>query len=93
LLGFNYMKNIISAGAFTALQGFTGLADKSTGSSHSLDRQKWCRFLVELRQGGRIPTSNDVRDWFLQNGWYEDVAIDLVCEFEFACDLLAEAGI
>ena len=72
---------------------FSALANKSTGSSHPSDRDRWYEFLVAAHQARRDATSfaGMVGDWLELDGWSSEVAHDLVIEFEFAMGLLDRA--
>jgi hypothetical protein len=71
-----------------ALERFSALANKSTGSSHPSDKERWFQFLVMANQKeGRI-TTDLVRQTLLDQGWSSDRAYELMLEYEFARDLL-----
>lgn len=71
------------------LKAFSLGANKSTGSSHPMDRERWYDFLIALHRAGENPNVGLLRRWLVEEEkWPGDVAFDLVCEYEFAQDLL-----
>jgi hypothetical protein len=73
---------------FQALTAFSSLANKATGSSHPLDRQRWFEFLTLLHGSNSDLSTGLLQDWLILDGWSESVAFDLVIEFEFGIGLL-----
>lgn len=79
----------ISPEAAKALEAFSDLANKSTGSSHPLDQRRWLRFLILSHNGEKKVDGDRLRRWLIEvDGWDEDHALKLVIEYEFALDLL-----
>jgi hypothetical protein len=80
LLGFEATK---------ALQIFSSSANKNTGSSHPLDRDRWFKFLVLAhRESTKIDTHTLYRWLTEEEQWPEDQADKLAIEFEFSSGLL-----
>jgi len=79
----------VSLDAATALHRFSRAANKSTGSGHPLDRERWFQFLIQAhRDNSRLDTESLAR-WLIEiEGWDEDHAHELVIEYEFALALL-----
>lgn len=74
------------------LNVFSNCANKSTGSSHPMDRKRWFAFIVEAsRSKNEIDTEN-LRRLLMQQGWSDESALDLVIEFEFGRDLIEHMG-
>jgi hypothetical protein len=73
----------------SALRLFSRLANKSTGSSHPLDKERWFDFIVKAHASpDRLDTSELLR-WLVEaENWGEDEASDLVIEYEFGLGLL-----
>ena len=67
---------------------FSGLANKSTGSSHPYDRERWLKFIIYLHKHNEVADSEYVKEFLIEDGWTEDKAIDLVIEYSFALKLL-----
>lgn len=72
-----------------ALKRFSNLANKSTGSSHPLDRERWLEFLVLAHEATSDLHADMVIRSLVELGWSEEAAIELGIQFEFAEDLLS----
>ena len=72
-----------------ALVRFSNLANKSTGSSHPLDRKRWLEFLILAHEAGSDLHADLIIRSLVELGWSEGKAIELGIEFEFAEDLLS----
>lgn len=71
------------------LISFSNLANKSTGSSHPCDHERWLDFLVSLDESSHSFDSEYLRRWLTEeSGWPDDEASELVSEYEFAMGLL-----
>lgn len=69
------------------LKAFSSGANKSTGSSHPCDRERWLAFITTVCATKNVDTN--LLDRVLQEqGWDEEGAQDLVVQFEFAKDLI-----
>jgi hypothetical protein len=81
----------IPAKTAEALRRFSRSANKGTGSSHPLDRQRWFEFLIQAHADQRrIDTERLVR-WLVEvDGWSDYSAHELAIEYEFGLDLLGE---
>ena len=81
--------NLISPKAEELLKRFSGCANKSTGSAHPRDFQRWAAFLVRLhREGSDLPV-DILERWLTEElNWAPDMANKLVLEYEFALGLL-----
>lgn len=76
--------------AANLLRRFSHSANKSSGSSHPLDFNRWVEFLIQSHLDHTELDATTLRRWLVEEEeWPEETAIDLVSEFEFACDLLA----
>ena len=83
------MEDWISAISFKKLKRFSVAANKSTGSSHPLDKRRWLDFLVNVHHEHRNLHSSQIERWLIEvEHWPEDIAIDLSIEYEFAMNLL-----
>lgn len=84
------IRNLLAAEASDALRKFSALANKSTGSSHPMDRRRWITFLILEHRGGQRIDSDTLMRWFIEEErWPETEAHDLVSEFNFARELLS----
>jgi hypothetical protein len=72
-----------------ALRLFSSMANKSTGSGHPLDRERWFAFIAKAyAEDDRLDTSRLVR-WLVEvEHWPDDEASDLAIEYEFGLGLL-----
>lgn len=67
---------------------FSNLANKSTGSSHPLDRKRWLEFLILAHETGSDLHIDLVIRSLVELGWSEEKAFELGIQFEFAEELL-----
>lgn len=82
------LKDVVGEDVAALLHKFSVLANKSTGSSHPCDRNRWFDFLITV-QKKRISLDTDLLiNSLMEDGWSEDRAHDLAIEFEFAIGLL-----
>jgi len=83
-----FLKDVVGEDVAVLLHNFSVLANKSTGSSHPCDRNRWFDFLIAV-QRKRISLDTDLLiNSLMEDGWSEDRAHDLAIEYEFAIDLL-----
>jgi hypothetical protein len=83
------LSDMLSSRAATALRAFSDLANKSTGSAHPLDRQRWFNFLILAHlDRSRLDTETLVRWLREESHWPEHEAAELGSEFDFARYLL-----
>lgn len=70
------------------LHGFSNAANKSTGSGHPMDRQRWFDFVIQTHRDG-CDASPVLGRYLVEGlGWGEGIAFDLVCEYEIALCVL-----
>lgn len=69
---------------------FSNLANKSTKSSHPLDRNRWYQFIISSFRAHQILPTDILEGFLIENGWIEDNVVDLLIEYEFAIGLLSE---
>lgn len=82
------LKDVVGEDVAALLHKFSVLANKSTGSSHPCDRNRWFDFLIAV-QRKRISLDTDLLiNSLMEDGWSEDRAHDLAIEYEFAIGLL-----
>lgn len=83
------LKDWLSPDAGDALQRFSACANKSTGSAHPFDRERWFDFLVAVHRDGRKISTDYLIRWLVEvEGWADDQAHDLAIEYEFGLALL-----
>ena len=81
----------VSPKAEELLDRFSNSANKSTGSSHPSDFQRWSDFLIEVhKEGSSHRLSGDFLAKWLEEelGWSSEKANELAIEYEFARDIL-----
>jgi hypothetical protein len=72
-----------------ALRLFSHLANKSTGSSHPLDKERWFDFIAKAHATTDPLSTSQLMRWLVEvEEWGEDEASDLVIEYEFGLGLL-----
>ncbi|MFC5570807.1 hypothetical protein ACFPN1_12125 [Lysobacter yangpyeongensis] len=72
-----------------SLSIFSSCANKSTGASHPYDEERWLAFILDAYQDEHDAGAYLAR-WLIEaEHWPEDVAHDLVGQYEFAMHLLA----
>lgn len=77
--------------AATALRRFSAAANKSTGSSHPMDRQRWHAFLIAAHEDASELDSETLARWLVEaEGWSEDKAHNLAVQYERGLGLLAD---
>jgi hypothetical protein len=71
------------------LKSFSRAANKSTGSSHPMDQQRWFDFLIAIHRAHAHLDTGLLERWLVEEeNWPGEAAFDLICEFEFAEGLL-----
>lgn len=85
------ISDVLTPKPLKALQSFSHAANRSTGLSHPLDRERWLKFLV-LAHAERTKLDTDfLSRWLIEEQrWPEGQAMKLAIEYEFALDLLAQ---
>ena len=85
------LENWLPTEAAKALRHFSESANKSTGSSHPLDRERWFAFLFAVHRAQSDFDTSKLTRWMTETeGWPEDIAHDLAIQYEFGLDLLGE---
>jgi hypothetical protein len=80
---------LMSPEVYAQLCQFSRTANKSTGSSHPVDRREWFAFLVALHRSGQKVDADAVVRWLTEEEkWPEAVAGKLGVVFEFGMGLL-----
>ncbi len=69
------------------LRAFSNNANKSTGSAHPLDRQRWFNFIIAASQYPDLTTKLIVTS-LMELGWSEEFAHDLGAEYSLGIELL-----
>lgn len=82
----------MGASTFKKLTQFDAVANKSTGSSHPRDRDRWLDFIIAAHQEQAALDAEMLKRWLMEEGkWDERTAADLAIEYEFGRELLNRA--
>jgi hypothetical protein len=72
------------------LEQFSGLANKSTGSSHPYDQERWFAFIAAAHRSGHPLGVDQLGRWLVEHGgWSSERAHELTIEYEQALALLS----
>jgi hypothetical protein len=72
-----------------ALRAFSSLANKSTGSAHPMDLERWLDFIAKAHDSGNPLGTDQLMRWLVEvEKWPEREASDLVSQYGFGLDLL-----
>ena len=82
------MKETIGEDAYSVLKSFSSGANKSTGNTHPLDFNRWCDFVFIIYRNKIELSVDELINWFVEDGWSDDMATKLGLEFEYSLDLL-----
>ena len=82
------LKDVVGEDVAALLQKFSVLANKSTGSAHPCDRNRWFDFLIAVQRKHISLDTELLIHSLMEEGWSEDRAHDLAIEYEFAIGLL-----
>jgi len=83
------LEDWLSKDAILALKRFSKGANKSTGSAHPSDNERWISFLISAHSEKSPLTPTDLGRWLVEDeAWPEDVVNDLLVEYEFSRELL-----
>jgi hypothetical protein len=87
--GQESLENWISSDSAQKLRLFSALANKSTGTSHPLDKERWYEFVIALvKNNDSLDTSKLIRWLSEEENWAEDIANEMAIEFEQEVGLL-----
>ena len=83
-----FLKDVVGEDVAVLLHNFSVLANKSTGSAHPCDRNRWFDFLIAVQRKHISLDTDLLIHSLMEEGWSEDRAHDLAIEYEFAIGLL-----
>jgi len=85
------ISDLLTPKVMKALQLFSNAANKSTGSSHPYDRERWLKFLVLAHNENAALDTETLARWLIEEQrWSEGQAEKLSIQYEFAHELLEE---
>jgi len=80
----------LSPTAAQKLRTFSAAANRSTGSSHPCDQDRWMDFIVASHRDGSRLDAHTLRRWLIEvENWPAEVAQRLALEYEFGREVLA----
>ena len=82
------LEELLRPGTFESLRSFSQGANRSTGSAHPYDKQRWFDFVTRTHRENAPLSAHDLERWLRADGWDEDHAVELIIEYERARDLL-----
>jgi hypothetical protein len=83
------LEDWLPTAAVCALRAFSSSANKSTGSSHPFDRDRWFAFLALAYGHTEHFDTSRLMQWLVDiERWPEDEASNLVIEYEFGLGLI-----
>lgn len=83
------LDSLLSQEALTCLQRFSRAANKSTGSSHHFDKERWFAFIIAAHKEDSSLHASDLLRWLTEEeDWPTDQAKELVIEYEQQISLL-----
>lgn len=84
------LEHWLSPAAAEKLRNFSAQANRSTGSAHPIDHERWMDFLVAAHRESSNLDGVSLRRWLIETeGWPTEVAVQLVSEYEIGRDVLA----
>lgn len=82
-------EDVLSEGCAESLRRFSRLANKSTGSGHPFDKERWEEFLTSAHLEGSMLHAETLERWLVEEEeWPADSASELATEYEAAMSLL-----
>ncbi len=83
------MEDWVSEETYRKLKSFSRTANKSTGTSHPCDQERWFAFIVSALRHNESLDSSRLKRWLVEEeGWHEDMAFQLAIEYEQGLSLL-----
>ncbi len=84
------INDILDETCVQKLQAFSKLANKSSGSSHPADRERWFSFIISAHLNSADLDSSTLSRWLVEEErWSESEASNLATEYDFGRSLLA----
>lgn len=83
------LENWVSKDTAEKFRHFSGLANKSTGTSHPMDKERWYDFIIAVVTNQDSLDASTLDRWlFEEDGWDEDMANEMAIEYEQEVGLL-----
>lgn len=84
--------DILGEHAASLLKSFSLLANKSTGSSHPDDKDRWLSFVKASCLSGSNVDTDHLHRLLIEQGWSDEAANKLAIQYDFAKDLIEHIG-
>lgn len=85
------LKGRISDEAIRLLALFSLAANKSTGTGHQADQDRFYDFIIQTVRDEKGLLTKELREWLMSDGWDEESAQELGQEYENGLFLLKYA--
>ncbi|EHJ9993054.1 hypothetical protein KB972_002280 [Vibrio parahaemolyticus] len=83
------LEDLVSKELAKSLRIFSSHANKSTGHNHPSDKERWFDFIIQSHKSQQRLSPEELQVFLVHDGWAEDFAFDLACDYESSLDLLA----
>lgn len=80
--------DVLGEEAAILLRRFSNCANKSTGSSHPVDKERWIAFIYASCMSEKEVDSGLLQKLLIEQGWGEESAYELIIEYEFGRDVI-----
>ena len=83
------LEDWVSEDSAKKFRRFLGLANKSTGTSHPMDKERWYDFIIAVVTNDDSLDASTLGRWLAEeDGWAEDMANEMAIEYEQEIGLL-----
>lgn len=83
------MEDWVSISTYEKLKRFSAVANKSTGTAHPSDQERWFDFVISVIENNDSLSTDQLRRWLIEEeGWPSDIVAEMVIEFEQEIALL-----
>ncbi|MEC4091840.1 hypothetical protein [Pseudoalteromonas rubra] len=82
------LEDWLTTEASNALRSFSNLANKSTGYTHPLDKQRWFLFIQSVFYSDSQIEPDMLEQFLEEDGWAKEDAQNLATDYEYSLDLL-----
>ena len=87
--GNQSMRDWVSEETYKKIRSFSVTANKSTGSAHPCDQERWFAFIVSVLRNNEKLDPTQLERWLVEEeGWHYDIASELAIEYEQGLSLL-----
>lgn len=86
-----HLTDWLSQTAADTLVTFNAAANHSSAASHPMDQRRWLDFIIACHRDATPSEAGLLRRWLIEcAGWSEDLASDLVSQYELGRELLKQ---